>query len=504
MSGENETSRSRAITNLDFKEARAFLLKGESYGRIDLPLYLKFDDLLGDVDQFLGGRGVRGFQHYPPSEKDYVNYLILNNKDGRYAWRPLELIHPVLYVSLVNKITEECNWSTICSKFQPNKKTYTNIECMSLPVESLTKEKDEAEQVTIWLEKIEQKSLELSLDYEFVINTDVVNCYADIYTHSIAWAIHGKTEAKNNRRNDEYIGNIIDQHIQDMRYGQTNGIPQGSLIMDFVAEMVLGYADTELADKINNFGIEDYQILRYRDDYRIFINRPKDGEQILKCLTEVMISLGLKLNPLKTNLSSEVVRTSIKKDKLSWMFRRQGDKDLQKHLLTIHDHALAHPNSGSVTKALNEYFKRIGRLRKYGKLLPTIGIMVDIAFRNPRTYPISAAILSKLISLIDTDSKRRELVQKIRQKFRQLPNTGHMEIWLQRISLEFNPKIEFDEPICRLVDNENVPIWNNDWISSKSLLRVIDVSKIIDREMIREMKPVVSIEEVELFRSDHY
>ena len=86
------------------------------------------------------------------------------------------------------------------------------------------------------------------------------------------------------------------------------------LLMDFIAEMVLGYADSELIKKIEgqNPHIEDYQILRYRDDYRIFVKNSWYGEYILKCLTEVMIDLGLKLSPQKINSSSEVINSSIK------------------------------------------------------------------------------------------------------------------------------------------------------------------------------------------------
>ena len=35
-----------------------------------------------------------------------------------------------------------------------------------------------------------------------------------------------------------------------MTYGQTNGIPQGSSLMDFIAEIILGYADTQLVKKL--------------------------------------------------------------------------------------------------------------------------------------------------------------------------------------------------------------------------------------------------------------
>ena len=42
--------------------------------------------------------------------------------------------------------------------------------------------------------------------------------------------------------------------------------------MDLIAEMVLGYADEQLTEKLTEQKIENYKILRYRDDYRIFAN----------------------------------------------------------------------------------------------------------------------------------------------------------------------------------------------------------------------------------------
>ncbi len=376
-----------------------------------------------------------------------------------------------------------------------------NIKCLSLPVEALTNEKDKAAQINQWWREVEQKSIELALDYEFVIHTDVVDCYSAIYTHSIAWAIHTKPEAKEKRDDKNLIGNVIDSLIQDMRQGQTDGIPQGSTLMDFIAEMVLGYADIELTNKINCQQINNYQILRYRDDYRIFVNNPQDGERILKCLTEVMIDLGMKLNPSKTEVSGEVIRSSIKRDKLGWTFRSQRDRNLQKHSLMIHDHSMHYPNSGSVARAMQDYLERITKTTKCNSPLPLISIVVDIAYRNPRTYHTSAAILSYLIHFLETKSERRKIIKKIRRKFSQLPNTGHMEIWLQRISYPFDSASDFDEPLCKLVRQENAEIWNSDWISSQALRKAIDPKKIVDSTTLVNMPPTVALEEVELFDS---
>ena len=357
----------QSIIELSYTRARAFLLKQESYCTVQLPSYFKFNSLLNGVAKLLKNSSLSSMQDRKKLRSlDRVNHKILSTKDGKYAWRPLELIHPALYVSLVNHITEQNHWKEICDRFRFFLGANTKIECLSLPVESLiSKRSDSAEQISQWWEDVEQKSIALSLDYEFTIHTDIVDCYAAMYTHSIAWALHGKQQAKQQRANNQLIGNIIDDHLQDMRHGQTNGIPQGSVLMDFIAEMVLGYADTELTYKIANQNIEDYRILRYRDDYRIFVNNPQDGENILKCLTEVMIDLGLKLNSAKTKISSDVIRSSIKTEKLRWMFREPRDMKLQKHLLVIHHHSMEHPEAGSVRRAMSDYNRRLHCLKAH-------------------------------------------------------------------------------------------------------------------------------------------
>ena len=498
MAKRKDKPRNRSIIHLSPDEARTFLLKHESYCTVDLPPYFRFTDLLGNLADVLKKAPISDRHCKSARKYDDINYRILNNKDGQYAWRPLDLIHPALYVALVNHITEEANWQLICKRFsdlQSNQK----IKCLSLPVESSTKEKDKAEQVTQWWVAYEQKSIELSLDYGFIIQTDVVDCYAAIYTHSIAWALHTKSKAKRNRTSS-LIGNRIDRHIQDMRQGQTNGIPQGSVLMDFIAEMVLAYADNELTEKIKNES-ENYQILRYRDDYRIFVNNPQHGERILKCLTETMIDLGLKLGPSKTNTSDAVITSSLKKDRLAWAFRKQGDRILHKHLLIIHDHSKEHPNAGSVQVALTDFYKRLAKRKKYNFPLPLISIVTDIAYHNPKTYPISASILSKLVSFLESPSVKRVVFEKIKRKFSQIPNTGHMEIWLQRISYPFAPDMDFNEPLCQLVQQGHASLWRNDWIDSSNLRKAIDTKKILDSKKLADMAPVISIEEVKLYES---
>lgn len=51
-------------------------------------------------------------------------------------------------------------------------------------------------------------------------------------------------------KKEKNLGKLIDTYIMGMQYKQTNGIPQGSVLFDFIAEIVLGYADMLLYEDL--------------------------------------------------------------------------------------------------------------------------------------------------------------------------------------------------------------------------------------------------------------
>jgi len=499
----------KTILQMGPDEARAFFLKPESYCDLELPNYLVFDNILKNVASYLSGKIISSLYKAGtrPSDFEQVNHLLLNNKDGKHAWRPYELIHPVLYCDLVHTITSEENWRFIIRRFKEFSEQEAVI-CMSIPVESTQDRKDKEAQIFNWWTRIEQKSIQLALEFEVIAHTDITDCYGQIYTHSIAWALHGKAIAKAKRRDTSLIGNAVDRAIQDMRHGQTNGIPQGTKLMHFIAEMVLGYADILLAEKLRTSGLtekEDFRILRYRDDYRIFTHSEHDAEKILKALTEVLIELGLKLNSVKTRIDNEVIRASIKEDKLAWFLRKQSDRGLQKHLLIIHDHARSYPNSGSILRALSDFRRRLDKLDKRNETetLVLISIITDIAFNNPRTYPICAAILSRLLRFLEK-SRQESVLRKICHKFSRIPNTGYLEVWLQRIALPLDISLDLKEPLCKIVTGEKKDsLWNNEWIGSNELCSIME-TPILDEKTLEDAKPIIPASEVELFLKEYW
>ena len=490
---------SRSILDLTASEARAFFLKHDSYCNFDLPSYFGFDSVLQAVSNEVASWTCTTDERRDVRELDDANHTILSNKDGRFAWRPIELCHPVLYVDLVHQITELGNWAAIQKRFTEFAKP-ARIECMSLPVQSRSKKRDKAEQILRWWQAIEQRSIELSLDYNVLIHADISDCYGAMYTHSIAWALHTKPDAKRKRRDHNLLGNVIDSRIQDMRRGQTNGIPQGSVLMDFIAEMVLGYADLRIDESIQQAGITDYQMLRYRDDYRIFAHSVIDGELILKCIAESLVDLGFKLNAQKTSIETDVIRGSIKEDKQAWNASIQRDYNIERHLLLIRSHGMRYPNSGSLQMALATYLTRIEKLSEQPYCLQAlISIVVDIAFHSPKTQPTTMAVLSKLLSLLGSTAEKQAVVDRVLQKFKSVPNTGYLEIWMQRATLHSGTGQSYSEPLCMLANGDPVSIWNNTWIGSTSLKKEVDAKKVIKEEKKMKLPSVIDPSEVQLF-----
>ncbi len=501
MSGKVATPKraptDRSVLDMSAREARAFFLKPESYCRLDLPPYFDFRRLLRPVDKFLKIKPLSSLKLKPRDVED-VNYTIYSNKDGRYAWRPFQLIHPVIYVDLAHLMTESKPWADIRSRFREFAKD-PKIRCLSIPQESLTKRKDQGAQILHWWQGIEQASIDLALDFNYVFHADITDCYASVYTHSVAWAMHGKATAKAKKRDLSLIGNAIDVRLQDMQHGQTNGIPQGSVLVDLIAEMVLGYADLELSQRLPDAGITDFRILRYRDDYRIFVNDSRAGELILKTLTEVLIGLGLKLNASKTTTAQSVIVSSIKTDKREWMRRRQADRNLQKHLLLVHSHGTDFPNGGSLMVALDQFYRRLGSQKSINNPIQLISIAIDIGYNSPRCFPACAAIVSMLLSKLPTKKGKLNAVDRIRRRLEQLPNNGHLEVWLQRISYSFNPKLTYGDKLCGLVEGKKVDLWNNSWISDVGLKQTVRPMNIVSKKRLKALRPIVPRREFVVF-----
>jgi RNA-directed DNA polymerase len=493
------------ILSLDAVDVREFFLNHAAYSNMELPPYFVFGKTLFDVEKILNGKELSEVELNKAKKNETINHVLYGNKDGKYAWRKYEIINPLIYVSLVNIITENKNWISLQERFkvfQQNK----NIECESVPVSKRDGVKQKAAQISHWVENIEKKSVALSLEYNFLYQTDITDCYGSIYTHALPWAIHSKSISKNKRRYSDLFGNKIDQHIQAMSFGQTNGIPQGSILMDFFAEIILGYADSELSDKLSTeLKNRKYHILRYRDDYRIFVNDISDGDKILKCLSEVLLGLGFRLNVGKTCFSDDVVSGSIKKDKFEALRFQHVPKQLTKEellsqLLIIQQIGKQYPNSGTLKKRLSKIIDvvKLDNFRYQEKSI--IGLLIDIAYNNPSTFPLISNLISSCLFKLPK-KQQKELIEKIQSKICSLANIGLLEIWMQRISLGLKFMLNLNEKLCHIVNGNTHKIFETNWISNKAIKKIIDNNSYIRKNKLSKMKSRIEKKEVQIFNT---
>lgn len=489
------------IISLNNIEAKKYFLSHEAYCNFSLPPYFNFEPLLEKIDSFLKKETFEEFckKNKILNQSD-INYKIIINKDGNLAWRPLQLINPFLYVVLVRYITQIENWTTLQEKFRCFQQD-DKIKCKSIPISSFRNLR--RKQISYWCKEIEQASFKQFLNYNYCFATDISDCYGSIYTHSIAWAIHGKDEAKKNR-NGKTLGNGLDKLLRLMNDGQTNGIPQGSCLMDFIAEIVLGYADFQLSEKISN--TIDFKILRYRDDYRIFVNNLSDGNLVLKHLTDVLLDLNFKLNPQKTAYSDDIISMSIKKEKADWLMQEINNKNNLKKLLIIYFFSRKHQNSGIIKKLLTTFNKSL-KINKNDDIEVLINISIAIAYYNPDAFNICILIVSRLLQKINNKVKRESVSNNIIKKIVSIAHTNYASIWLQRCFIKEEKLCKiFEEKLCMLISDYELQldeIWNFKWIHYKNIQNIIDRKNVVDTKVLNKIPLVINEDEVNIFQDEY-
>lgn len=519
----------KTVLELSGKEALKYFMEAENYCTLPLPSYFQFQKMLNYVKNAIQKRNFDDClkdKKIMPSNMEGVNYKFLITKDGKYSFRPIQITNPYLYYLLVREITEENNWKKIQDRFAEFKSD--KIEVSSIPVVKDKYDKTTTgAQINNWWTNLEQRTIELSLKYKYMFVTDITNCYSSVYTHTIDWAIEGKEEAKdNNLQQKSSLGHTIDTYISGMQYGQTNGLPLGSVVCDFIAEMLLGYADMLLWKWAEEKGVTKYKILRYRDDYRIFGDSKEEVEKIVMALQKILADLNFQLNSTKTRLTEEIIENAIKKDKLAYIenvpiYRvtrtgdtTEGDKiesafdSYQKELYYMLAFSKQYPNSSALRRMLQLFNLRIQKEKSETIHHPEIliAICTEIGYQNPRYCQNAIAIISYLVTIIDDPEKRREIIESVREKLARLPNIGMIQVWLQRMTYQADIEdlqCPYEEMLCKLVMEEDVKLWNFDWLLDK-LCVDFPWREIVNQEELDKLTPVISQEEVDYFYYDDF
>lgn len=533
------------VLSLDSKDAMDFFLKSEQYHSFELPEYFVFDELLQNVKRIVEDTPYEECLQngISPENLSNVNLDILLNKDGHYAVRPIVLANPFLYYFLVREICNESSWILIKKLFE--KYQVPHITSCALPV--IPKETERFHKSTTiinWWNSMEQRSIELSLEFRYMFVTDITNCYGSVNPQAFDWAFSLKdTRFENGYKNS--ISKNIQKYLRAFQQGRNIGIPQGSAIFDFIGEIILGYSDLLLHEAIHKAGITNpYEIIRYRDDYRIFCNDKDVLEKISYILQHVLESLNFRMNSKKTKISNSIVTDAVKSDKLAYIyntpvFNKKGcDFDsFEKHLLYILMFARKYPDSGSIKTMLSDLDKRTEewlkpqtrevstinledtnntiekRTETYqrklvgGSVRAMSAVCVQIALENVGCCHYALRVLSRMVDSLEDEQEKWEIINKVYVKLCNQPNSDYNQLWLQNITYQ-NDKKKGTSPynirLCQLVANKNIePLWNNQWLE-QSLHSSLPYDSIVNREILKKITSVITFREIRAYETFNY
>ncbi|WP_196246319.1 RNA-directed DNA polymerase [Lacticaseibacillus zhaodongensis] len=127
------------------------------------------------------------------------------------------------------------------------------------------------------------------------LKTDFSSFYHTLYTHAIPWIIHGKSNAKMDRGNLGQIGNLFDRLVENEQYGETHGLPTGSLATRVVVEFTMSYFDRQLQAMLP----KDVTFHRYVDDFIFAYNKPDSELAVMKDLRYLAGEYGFIINENK-------------------------------------------------------------------------------------------------------------------------------------------------------------------------------------------------------------
>jgi hypothetical protein len=134
----------------------------------------------------------------------------------------------------------------------------------------------------------------------YLLKTDVKDFYHSIYTHSISWALHTKSSAKEKRKPEELLGNSLDQLIRNCQDAQTTGIPVGPDTSFLLSEILLSSIDKYIVKKFHDLTGSNLKGFRWMDDYELCFSNSHEAEIALNCIESALSQFELGLNPRKT------------------------------------------------------------------------------------------------------------------------------------------------------------------------------------------------------------
>ena len=131
-----------------------------------------------------------------------------------------------------------------------------------------------------------------------------------------------------------------------------------------------------------------------------------------------------------------------------------------------------------------------------------------IAFFSPKVINWISAVVSILLESVKDKDSRKELVLKMHHRFKKIPQTGLIDIWLQRISAPLEIDIDYSDNLTKVAVGKmkNSELWECAWLKDeiKNLIDLVPVSTLSQKLKDKVLSPVIQKSEVELFKKGYF
>jgi hypothetical protein len=228
-----------------------------------------------------------GLELYQNNHFSDIKFRLTRNNN---APRLLSIPHPAPYYKLCNQLKN--NWDKISIALGDFEEYRNRSMIIPTPnnlnkrlVSMLTYERRKDVKFLI---------LDKSFKAKYFIHADIANCYPSIYTHSVPWALVGKTVSKRTMLNKDLWYNKLDASIRYVQRNETVGIPIGPDTSTIISEIILSQIDKKLSK---------YNYFRYIDDYKCYCNNKDEAENFINDLSKELESYNLRLNQKKTEIT---------------------------------------------------------------------------------------------------------------------------------------------------------------------------------------------------------
>lgn len=232
--------------------------------------------------------------------------------------RIISIPNPWSFASAVHVFAS--NWA-VCRQFAKSSNSQSKItfivayedlsgEMVEREYINSERQRDRVGVVSHFLRGLREKVI-ASLGRPYKLSLDLATFYDSIYTHSLAWAVCGKEEAKRwhslveNGEGKEHPGlkpkyydqaDALDCAVRRMKGNETNGVVTGPFLSRIFSEMLLCGIDRELRN------CRGLVFKRFVDDYSFYFHSEAEAERGLTRIERVLHEYGLRLNTAKTTI----------------------------------------------------------------------------------------------------------------------------------------------------------------------------------------------------------